>query len=146
MSMRARAVTPTADRAWVLGVERLAYTLLETARIRCEYLVELIGGTQLRAIHREIGLAGYQMSSEFAPELRERSLAIAHEEWEATTHQDPRSVLETMLEETIAASDAITNALSEAVSGSEQLSAAHVHVTAACDSLHAQLAERSGGA
>jgi hypothetical protein len=142
MSLRGKGTTTEIDRAWVLGVERLAYTLLETARIRCEHLIRSEPRAQeaLRGIHRDIGLAGYYMSSDFAPELRERSLAVAREEWGTSADRDARTTLEAMFEESVAASDTIATALAQASGDADLLHVVHLHVMSACESLNAQLA------
>jgi DNA-binding XRE family transcriptional regulator len=51
-----------------------AYVVLETARLRCERALEHKPGEKwLRALHREVGLAGYY-ASERIPSLRRREL------------------------------------------------------------------------
>jgi hypothetical protein len=114
--------------------ERLAYMLLEAARIKCEGLgLAVEQNDSLRAVHRDLGLAGYYICAEFEPEIRIRCLAIAHEESDAGSYGDLRGALTLMFEQAAAASDAITDALSRAAE--DHLHAAHIHAMSASESL-----------
>lgn len=97
--------------ARVNDVESLAYTLLETARIRCEQLAPGVGPSALHDIHRNLGLAGYYTSAAFDPEQRLDCLALAHEECSANPLPDQRVAVGTIFDEAAGAADALANVL-----------------------------------
>jgi hypothetical protein len=77
--------------------EESAYALLESARLRCEQLGarELPEGSWLRALHRELGLAGYLVSARIPSDRRGEVLAGAR----SRVRQAPRRAIEAELRE-----------------------------------------------
>ncbi len=134
------------DRLAPSDAELSAFTLLEKARLRCERLVG-DGGVQaaLGAIHRDIGLAGYQVSAEFRPALRLQRLALARSKLESSPDRVPWIPLQTLFVDVISACDAIADALS--FSSSDHLHLAHLHAMSAAQGLNVQIvASASPGA
>src|SRR2546430_2743519 len=81
-----------ADRStpnWRDDEHALAYIVLEQARAACERARGTASRREeldaLRKIHRDLGLAGYFVSYELAPELR-------HELWEIVAAQGPVAI------------------------------------------------------
>lgn len=106
--------TQQLEQAPLETTEQLAYTLLETARIRCERLRPTWDeDSELHRVRRELGLAGYHASSEIEEETRRRCLALAHSEAVMPRSTEIRSVTQTIFEESLAALDTLIGALSE---------------------------------
>ena len=144
--------------------ESRAFVLLETARLRCEGLLERIGRDEgLLAIHREIGMAGYETSDAFPVDLRAECLAqatarllgearlgfsprlddsVLHSPVPRPPAPDLSRTLATMFSETIAASDALAAELADREVEEEardRLHLVHAHVMAACELLDERL-------
>ncbi len=118
----------------IFDEELLAYTLLENTRLRCEYLLNEAGDEPvLNAIHRDLGLAGYHVSTEFYAALRAGCLAVAHHDANVAVHGSRRSELRAIFEHAVTACDAIAGAL--AISARDHLHLAHLYVASAAESL-----------
>jgi AraC-like DNA-binding protein len=117
--------------------ELLAYTLLENARLRCEYLLQVRANKSLITIRRDLGLAGYHVSTQFYPALRAGCLAVAHHDANAAVHDTRRSELRAIFEHVVTAGDALTGAL--AITPRDYLHLAHLHVASAAESLDQEL-------
>jgi hypothetical protein len=64
----------------LLRCEKDAYILLEETRLRCERMLQTAGDQQpLRALHRELGLAGFLASSNLPSDKRREALARARD-------------------------------------------------------------------
>lgn len=117
---------------------RLAYTLLETARIECERIVCHEPTTEglVDSVHRDLGLAGFYGSEEMAAPVRQQSLAQAHRR---ADQLDParRDPFRRLLEQARAAADALGEVLS--TSPSDHLHVAYLYASSALESLDAQL-------
>ncbi len=110
MSLRSRSKIPNVDEDWIQATEGLAYTLLETVRLRCERLDSgCRRGGALQDIHADVGLAGYYVSADFDSETRGDCLMIARHESSVANNDDRSAVLAMMREEVQAAADAIVS-------------------------------------
>jgi hypothetical protein len=127
------------DQLAASDAELSAYTLLEIARLRCERLI-LDGGVQaeLRTIHREIGNAGYQLSTNFRPAARMRRLSLAYSQIESASDLGAQNPLESLFVHVIRACDAIAGALN--LQASDHLHLAHLHVMSAAQDLNDKMA------
>jgi hypothetical protein len=143
----------------LLDPEAVGYALVESARMRCEQLIE--SGDQrvwLRAVHRDLGLAAHHLSTAFSPEWREQCHAAARDAAVRTGSdagllergleadqppvlcgEDRQRALRRMFEEAIAAADASAEAVAE--SPTRYLRKAHVHSLAAAASLDRRLGD-----
>ncbi len=123
-------------------VELEAYRLLEQARLRCECLLrEFTNDKPLLAIHRDLGMAGYLVSTRVDPVARARCLAAAYGGvvercWDAA------SLLEAVFDGALIASDAVGGALLR--DPRDHLCEAHRRTLAAVELLDAQLAALCG--
>lgn len=141
MSSRAGSTRPRRDPPDPAGDgDELAYTLLEEARLRCEQLVAEAGTRSERMvlgwIHRELGMAGWLVSSQLVPDRRLARLADAH-------HRSDRAISAvdrpgTLAEVVICGEDAVAEQL---VHGdlSDDLQRTHRHLLRAIDMLDAHL-------
>lgn len=123
---------------------RCAYTLIETARIRCERLLDSLDPHTVAAtvaIHRDLGLAGYYCSSEMPGPLRQSCLLMAHELCDSEAADGLHVKLRKAFDEALSACDAIARVLSEGPI--EYAHIAHVHVMSALESLDSCLAHVS---
>jgi hypothetical protein len=133
-------------------VESMAFTLLETARLRCELVAlrDSVEEAELREVHRDLGLAGYYACAEFGREQRLECLALAHGECDNHPLLDLRTAIETIFDEAAAAADALADALTELELPSRgelsdvqrhlaHVHAAHLHVMSAAETLDALL-------
>lgn len=156
MAFRFGHTTTPVHTAGARDVESLAYTLLETARIRCESLLTASGDEGhhvLRGVHRDLGLAGYYTSADFAPGQRLDCLALAHQACSSNPLSVPRAAVETIFDDAVAAADALSDALSallarggdlergEAARHLAHVHAAQLHVMSASEALDALLTE-----
>lgn len=154
MAFRFGHTTTPVHTAGARDVESLAYTLLETARIRCESLAAAPsdeGHDALRGVHRDLGLAGYYISADFAPGQRLDCLALAHQACSSNLLSVPRVAVETIFDDAVAAADALSDLLTtllarggdlergEAARHVAHVHAAQLHVTSASESLEALL-------
>jgi hypothetical protein len=141
--------TPIDQNPEVRGESR-AFIFLETARLRCESLLDRFGHSDhLMAIHYEVGMAGYTTCAAFDAELRHLCLAQAvarlakdRAARRVPEPQDTGRTLATMFSETIAASDALASELADrdvAESHRDRLHQVHGHVMSACELLDERL-------
>ena len=159
MSLRAKHIEKGLGGGALPEPEVLSYVLVETARLRCEQLID--DGDQrawLKAVHRDLGLAAYHLSTEFSPEWREQYLAAARDASDCgpapagllecdtpgdaplpRREPDRQRVLRCMFEEAVAAAHASGQAVAE--SPAQHLRKAHVHALAAAASLDRRLAD-----
>jgi hypothetical protein len=113
-----------------LQAETDAYELLEEARLRCEQLDSGREGiaerSPLRALHREVGLAGFSASSNLGSRRRQEALARARTSagTDQLDVQDAESVLVGLIEQ---AREAVEQGL-VAPGLSDHMRLAHVHV------------------
>lgn len=138
ISLRFRkALYPPPD--WTThSTEMLAYTQIETARLRSERLLERGDSESLRAIHRDLGLAGYYASADLSSALRIRCLEIARKECTDTSGYDLVPTLIGISEGTTAACEAIAKVLSQ--THEDHMHMALPYVMSAAESLDEQLA------
>jgi len=138
MSARAHIDPYLMRQDWRHDLERVAYTLLETARIRCERLpARPILESRLRTAHRDLGLAGYYACADLDPQTRAECLEIAQAECDSSLSDDPRLILATIFDEALTACDSLAAAIPLAVG--DHVDTAHMYVLAACEALDAQL-------
>jgi hypothetical protein len=139
MGMRSKTSRTDENRGRVLGEARNAYVLLEEARLQCESLEHQLGtSSDLHAAHRDIGLSGYHASSNFASELRERSLAEAHCNCRSVVSIEPRKAIEIVLQEVLTACDGFTYVATH--SSDSDVQTAHKYALAAAERLECTLA------
>lgn len=139
--------------------DAFGYVLAETARIRCEQLIE--AGDQrswLRAVHRDLGLAAFHLSTSFTPEWRDQCLAAAREASDDDRSQEGlldgglrevrartlssaerRQLLRRMFDEAVAAATVCSEVVAE--SPAQHLRKAHVHALAAAAALDRRLGD-----
>ncbi len=140
----------SADRNSAIHGESRAFVLLETARLRCESLINRFGPSEhLLAIHHEVGMAGYVTCEHFDAEHRRLCLAQAKtrlsEDCSGRGYArslDIGRMLATMFSETIAASDALASELADRdveEAHRDRLHQVHAHVMAACELLDERL-------
>ena len=136
----------------------LAYTLVEIARIRCEQLWvdSRPERVELRAIHRDLGLAGYYACAGMLPGTRRECLALAHDRCSAYPLRAFRSGVQALFEGAVAAADALGDVLfalespgyGELSGGQAQMAeiqVAHLHAVSAAasvDRLQSELRSR----
>jgi hypothetical protein len=134
MALRSTSRDTDASRGRLLGEARVAYVLIEEARLRCEALADQFGDDAvLQAAHRDIGLAGFHASSNFASELRERSLNEAHSRCRRVACRGRQQELSTVLSEVLMACDAFTYV--SVHSADPEVETAHVYALAAAEQL-----------
>lgn len=126
-------------RSAEVAAER-AYVLLEDSRLRCERLIADAHGepdqARLRAMHRQLGAAGWVVSSEFDPARRLTLLARARRR---SARPMPYSTAAHGLAEiTVEAEDALAEGLTSE-GEIEHLHMAHVHLLHAMELLHGHL-------
>jgi hypothetical protein len=125
---------------WVRDVERVAYTLLESARMRCEWLSRgPIRSSELQQVHSDLGLAGFHVSNELPADVRAHCLKVARDESESGLRGSRTLTLATMFEEALTAADTIAAALPHVVGDHMQM--AHEYAVSACESLDERLAD-----
>jgi Tfp pilus assembly protein PilW len=117
-----------------------AYALVEEARLRCEQLQAEVSRDPkrhaLRAIHRQLGMAGWAASTELPPHRRQAVLRDAHHQSvRPMRHPVPEHAL---TEVVIEAEDALAAGLGHDQQ-SEHLHLARAHLLHAMDLLHAYL-------
>jgi hypothetical protein len=122
------------------AADEQAYALVEEARLRCEQLrAEASRDPKrhaLRAIHHQLGMAGWAASAELPPQRRQAVLRDAHRH---SVRPMRHPVAEHALAEVvIEAEDALAAGLGHAQQG-EHLDLAHAHLLHAMDLLHAHL-------
>jgi hypothetical protein len=141
MSLRFKKSDPVdIEFEWVHDVERVAYTLLESARIRCEWLSRgPVRSSELRQIHADLGLAGFHVSNELSADVRAQCLKVARDECESRSRGSFALTLATMFEEALTAADTIAAALPHVIG--DHMRTAHDHAVSACESLDARLAD-----
>jgi hypothetical protein len=109
MDLRSKRCATDVDRGRRLGETRVAYILIETARLRCEALAHQFGDAELlHHAHRNIGLAGYHASNHFEAELRERSLDEAHCRCGLASPSNQQQALTAVLDDVLTACDAFS--------------------------------------
>jgi hypothetical protein len=115
-----------------------AYVLVEQARLRCEEFHHSVGTDAerltLERIHREIGMAGWLVSSTLAPVSRLRLLAAAHRQ--ATTPTLHLRLAHALAAVVIEGEDAVVAALTRDT-GSDHMHLAHLHLLCAMELLAA---------
>lgn len=125
---------------WTDTEDEGAYALVEEARLRCEQLQAEashdLERNALRAIHHQLGMAGWAASTELQPQRRHAVLRDAH-------HQSVRPMRHPVAEHALAevlidAEDALAAGLGRDQQG-EHLHLAHIHLLHAMDLLHAHL-------
>jgi hypothetical protein len=117
--------------------EAHAYLLLEEARLRCERFENGPLQSELRLIHREIGMAGLFASSEIPSSLRHALLDAARLYDESPIPGDPVAVLEVALGRACTAVERCLTARAPA----DHMHLAHVHALGAIDVLNGWLSE-----
>ncbi len=141
MSLRSHAKIPNVDEGWVQATEGLAYTLMETVRLRCERLDPgCRRGGALNDIHADVGLAGYYVSADFDSETRGDCLMVARHESSVASYDDRSVVLAMMREEVQAAADAILSIVPHAPL--EHIRCAQLYVMSARELLGRELRGR----
>ncbi len=141
MSLRSRSKITNLDEDWIQATEGLAYTLLETVRLRCEGLDPgCRHGGALKDIHADIGLAGYYVSADFDRETRGDCLMIARHESSIASRDDRSAVLAVMREEVRAAADAIVSVVPQIPH--EHIRCAQLYVMSARELLDRELRGR----
>jgi hypothetical protein len=122
------------DEVTIIDAELVAFTLFESARLLCERMLsERPTEDPLGRLHRELGLAGYCTSMDFAPATRERCLILARQDAETDSGFGRMQALRAMFEETVTASDAI--ATLQTCLGSDHLNEAQGHAISALEAL-----------
>ena len=116
--------------------EALAYVLLEEGRVVCERLSGRVASAgeiaALRAIHRDVGLAGYLASDRMAPSLRRSLVALVHDRGMVDGMSD-RAAFEHLLLLCLHAADVLDRAV--AAHGGPDLRSAHGLARDAVDAL-----------
>lgn len=116
--------------ASIAAREAAAYALLEEARLRCEYVGEREGEPEpreeLRAVHKELGLAGFFAGANLAGSTRREALALAHARCQGAAPDDDRA-LEPLL---VRARSAVEQSLIVSAL-SDHMHLAHVHAVSA---------------
>ncbi len=123
-----------------LHSEDQAYVLVEQARLRCEEFHRSVGTDAerlaLEQIHRELGMAGWLISSTLDPVRRLSLLATAHVQATiATPHPRHAHALAAIV---IEGEDAVVAALTRDT-GSDHMHLAHLHLLCAMELLAALL-------
>jgi len=123
-----------------LNGEDHAYVLVEQSRLRCEHYHHSVGTDAerlaLEQIHRELGLAGWLISSTLDPVRRLSLLATAHLQAAiATPHTRLAHALAAIV---IEGEDAVVAALTRDT-GSDHMHLAHLHLLCAMELLAALL-------
>ena len=137
MALRSKRCATDVARGRRLGEIRIAYILIETARLRCEALAhEFSDDELLRRAHRDIGLAGYHVSNDFEAELRERSLDEAY--YRCAGPQHPQQALRAVLDDVLTACDALSYIVTD--SGEPEIQTARDYARAAAERLNLALA------
>lgn len=122
------------------AADEQAYALVEEARLRCEQLQAEAARSPkrhaLRAIHYQLGMAGWVASTELPPQRRQAVLRDAHQQ---SVRPMRHPVAEHALTEVvIEAEDTLAAGLGHDEQ-SEHLDLAHAHLLRAMDLLHAHL-------
>lgn len=135
-----RSVSPGAAGRSAQAADERAYGLLEEARLRCEQLTSAAvtpgERSSLAGIHKQLGMAGWIVSSEIVPIRRHVLLACAHHDSRrATPYAQATHALAELL---INAEDTIASSLTGAAE-LERRHLVHVHLLHAMDLLHAHL-------
>jgi hypothetical protein len=114
--------------------DEACYACLEEARIRCEGICQDLAnprqGEWLRAIHRELGFAGYAASEHIPPFRRDRILTVSRSR---ATNRPARPLA--ALEAAVERARTVVEATLERGGSGDHLHLAHVHVAAALDLL-----------
>lgn len=121
--------------------EPVAYTCLEEARLRVEWLGSCLphepdrqADADLRACHRHLGLAGFHCCAALGSGVRLQWLALAYDRLRV----DQRDPVKGSLDALVRATDAVEEALI-ATDLAEHIQSAHCHILAACESFSAYL-------
>ena len=129
----------TTEIAHLTG-DQQAYVLVEQARLRCEHFHGNAGADAerfaLEQIHRELGMAGWMISSTLDPVQRLPLLAAAHLQATAPAlhHIDAHALAAVVIE----GEDAVVAALTRDA-GSDHMHLAHLHLLYAMELLAALL-------
>jgi hypothetical protein len=127
-------------RQRVRAATEQGYLLLEEARLRCEQLAGNMGSASdrnaLTAIHKQLGLAGWIVSSDLEPDCRMTLLTRAQRR-SIEPLSYPTAELD-LVEIVVIAEDAVTAGLADSEE-TEPLYLARVHLLRAMDLLHCHL-------